>query len=60
MSKTALSLRLCDALGKLKQRIRASRRIAWKPWAYSVNNAWKCVTSLCCKIILLLCRHKTL
>jgi len=40
MSKTALSLRLCDALGKLKQRIRASRRIVWEPWAYGVNNAW--------------------
>jgi len=31
MSKTALSLRLCDALGKLKERIRASsgHRLIW-------------------------------
>jgi len=40
MGKTALSLRLCDALGKLKERFRVSRCIVWEPWAYSVNNAW--------------------
>jgi len=41
-----LGISACDgtctitALGKLKRRIRASRRIVWEQWAYSVNNAW--------------------
>jgi len=29
MNETALSLPLCDAPGKLKQRTRASRRMVW-------------------------------
>jgi len=32
LNKTALSLVLCDALGKLKRRTRASRHTVWDPW----------------------------
>jgi len=37
MNKTALSLLLCDGLGKLKRRTRPSRCTLWEPWVDSFD-----------------------
>jgi len=50
MNKTALSLLLCDALGKLKRRTRVSRRTVWEPRTLQQSSSLKWFNNGCCSV----------